>query len=541
MPEAASCEHCGKPVDVNAPSGLCPACLLRTAIEHGAGKTLAPLLPRLRYFGDYELLEEIARGGMGVVYRARQVSLDRIVAVKMMRPGVLATAEEIGRFQAEARTAAGMQHPNIVAIHEVGEFETLHYFSMDFVEGPNLSELVRQGPLAPREAARYVQVLADAVHYAHGKGVLHRDLKPSNVLVDTAGRPRITDFGLARPIEGSAGLTASGALVGTPAYMPPEQAAGEAAALSPASDCYSLGAILYELLTGRPPFQGPGPVATARMVLEKMPAAPGIDHDLDAICMRCLEKDPARRYQSAADLAADLERYGRGGQPQQHPVRRLWRAAAMVAVILVLVLLWAILQNRPKIEMATPVREPVVPVASKPSPTEPPAPKTAPSKPAPSKPAQPVTPKARKPEGISVAPEHASGARQAFTFRYSQPEGAPPIREVEIEIREVGSERACRIFADPDSDRVSMQADSTKGPGLRISGRMGQLTELANAVCSVDLSGVSYSRGDHTLNVVLPVSVKPEFAGAKEVRSWPIDARTGARLPGTIRGDWTAK
>lgn len=199
MPEGPGCEHCGKPVAANAPAGLCPGCLLRTAIEQGAGRTLAPLLPKLRYFGDYELLEEIARGGMGVVYRARQVSLDRIVAVKMMRPGVLASEDEIRRFQAEARTAAGMQHPNIVAIHEVGEFDGLHYFSMDYVEGPSLAELVRENSLAPREAARYVKVLAEAVQYAHGRGVLHRDLKPANVLVDAAGSPRITDFGLARP------------------------------------------------------------------------------------------------------------------------------------------------------------------------------------------------------------------------------------------------------------------------------------------------------------------------------------------------------
>src|SRR5580692_6469866 len=235
MPDSLQCDKCGSTVAPDAPLGLCPNCLLRTAIEYGAGQTLSPFLPKLRYFGDYELLEEIARGGMGVVYRAKQVSLDRIVAVKMMRPGLLATEAEIRRFYVEAKTAARLQHPNIVAIHEVGEFEGLHYFSMDFVEGPSLDALVRERALSSEEAARYVQVLAEAVQYAHSQGILHRDLKPSNVLVDAAGRPRITDFGLARPLGDDSGSTAAGTVMGTPAYMPPEQADGQHDRLSEAS------------------------------------------------------------------------------------------------------------------------------------------------------------------------------------------------------------------------------------------------------------------------------------------------------------------
>src|SRR5580692_9912630 len=207
MTVSTECDKCGHPVAGDAPSGLCPNCLLHVAIEHGASRALAPFLPKLHYFGDYELLGEIARGGMGVVYRAKQVSLERTVAVKMMRPGLLATEAEIRRFYVEAKTAARLQHPNIVAIHEVGEFEGLHYFSMDFVEGPSLDALVRDRPLSPAEGARYVQVLAEAVQYAHSQGILHRDLKPSNVLVDAGGRPRITDFGLARPLEEDAGTT----------------------------------------------------------------------------------------------------------------------------------------------------------------------------------------------------------------------------------------------------------------------------------------------------------------------------------------------
>src|SRR5947209_1143875 len=331
--EPVRCEQCGNEMAGDAPAGLCPICLLRTALEHGSSRALAPLLPQLRYFGDYELLEEIARGGMGVVYRARQVSLDRIVALKMMRPGLLATEDEVRRFLTEAKMAASLQHPNIVAIHEVGQLDGLHYFSMDFVEGPSLAALISpnfssgQRPLESKEAARYVATLAEAVEYAHSRGVLHRDLKPSNVLLDASGRPRITDFGLARPLEGEAGSTVSGTIVGTPAYMPPEQAAGQHERLGPASDVYSLGAILYELLTGVPPFRGASQIEIARQVIDEAPVRPGavnprVDRDLEAICLRCLEKDPARRYGTAAALAADL---GRVTRQETSEARRMGR------------------------------------------------------------------------------------------------------------------------------------------------------------------------------------------------------------------------
>ena len=464
-----------------APSGLCPGCLLRTAIEHGSARSLAPLLPKLRYFGDYELVEEVARGGMGVVYRARQVSLDRIVAVKMMRPGVLATEDEIRRFQAEARTAAGMQHPNIVAIHEVGEFDGLHYFSMDFVEGPSLDELARQGPLAPLEAARYVQLLAEAVHYAHGKGILHRDLKPSNVLVDAGGMPRITDFGLARPLEGGSGLTVTGALIGTPAYMPPEQAAGDGAPLSAASDCYSLGAILYELLTGRPPFQGANALATARMVVEQAPASlrsidPTIDRDLEAICLRCLEKDPARRYETAAELAADLERFLRGEALQAHGAswrRKRWPLAAVAAVLIGSVIVWAMARNtrRAPLTRAVPrYRRPTAPQL-----LPPPLPPRRLAKPLadarldcgrdPLHRLASLPLHRRRPAGLSVEPAHGSGNRQAFKFRYSQPEGSAPVAAAEVEFRDVQSDRSCRIFVEPDGEPGVASVQSGKGSG----------------------------------------------------------------------------
>jgi WD40 repeat protein/tRNA A-37 threonylcarbamoyl transferase component Bud32 len=277
------------------------------------------------------LLEEIARGGMGLIYKARQLSLNRIVALKMMLPSLLASATEVQRFRAEAEAAANLQHPNIVAIHEVGEHEGQLYFSMDYVEGQSLAAQVRDHPLPAETAARYVKTAAEAIHYAHRQGFLHRDLKPSNILIDAANKPRITDFGLAKRMESDSRLTTTGAVLGTPSYMSPEQAAGKNDQVGPESEVYSLGAILYELLTGRPPFQAATPLDTVLLVLNSEPVAPGLlapklNRDLETICLKCLEKERRRRYQSAQELADDLGRYLNRKPIVARPINRVNRA-----------------------------------------------------------------------------------------------------------------------------------------------------------------------------------------------------------------------
>ena len=276
------------------------------------------------YFGDYELLEEIARGGMGVVYKARQVSLDRIVALKMILAGQLASPADVQRFHAEAKAAANLKHPNIVAIHEVGQHEGQHFFSMDYVAGRSLAELVRANPLPAARAARYVQTVAEAIEHAHQQGTLHRDLKPSNVLIDEADRPHVTDFGLAKQIKAESGLTVTGQILGTPSYMPPEQAAGRTAEVGPASDVYSLGALLYDLLTGRPPFRAESVFDTIVQVVNTEPVPPrllnpSVPRALDTICLKCLEKDPAKRFASAQELADDLGRFLAGEPIRARP------------------------------------------------------------------------------------------------------------------------------------------------------------------------------------------------------------------------------
>ena len=273
-----------------------------------------------KIFGDYELLEEIGRGGMGIVYKARQRTLNRIVALKTILRGELATPEDLARFQIEAQAAANLEHPNIVPVYGAGEHDGQVYFSMRLVEGQTLSTLLARGPLRPRDAARYLAAISRAVHYAHEHGILHRDLKPSNILIDADDQPHISDFGLAKRVSGepsTAGRTATGAIVGTPAYMAPEQVSNRRGIPSPVSDVYSLGIILYEMLTGRPPFQAPTPVDTLLLVLDQDPVRPrllnpGVDADLEMICLKCIQKEPDLRYGSARALADDLDAYLHG-------------------------------------------------------------------------------------------------------------------------------------------------------------------------------------------------------------------------------------
>jgi predicted Ser/Thr protein kinase len=268
-------------------------------------------LPQM--FGEYELLAEVARGGMGVVYRARQTALGRVVALKMILAGRLANAADVLRFRTEAEAAARLQHANIVNVFDVGEIDGQHFFTMEFIEGVSLSEKLASGPLPSRAAAGYVRRIARAVHYAHKQDIIHRDLKPSNVLIDESDEPHITDFGLAKRLGDGSDQTRTGTILGTPSYMSPEQAQGKRD-VGPATDVYSLGAILYELLTGRPPFKAETPFDTVVQVIENDPVPPSllnarVEPDLETICLKCLEKDPAMRYASADAMAGDLQRY----------------------------------------------------------------------------------------------------------------------------------------------------------------------------------------------------------------------------------------
>jgi tRNA A-37 threonylcarbamoyl transferase component Bud32 len=271
----------------------------------------------VHYFGDYELLLELGRGGMGVVYKARQVGLNRLVALKMIKAGVLAGAAELRRFQNEAEAVALLDHPGIVPVYEVGEHDGQRYFSMKLVDGGNLAERLASFRAKPRAAAALMIEAAEAVHHAHMRGILHRDLKPANILVDRQGHPHITDFGLAKLMESDVELTASGAIMGTPAYMSPEQAAGRRGAMTLATDVYGLGAILYALLTGKAPFGGDSVIETLDAVRTRPPEPPTrrnaeVARDLELICLKCLEKDPADRYPTAQALADDLRRFAAG-------------------------------------------------------------------------------------------------------------------------------------------------------------------------------------------------------------------------------------
>src|SRR6059058_20476 len=334
------CRKCGAKIFTDAPKGLCTACVLETAlgifpdavagVDSSAGsldelscdnpkptsgvKEAVRAATMLGELGDYELLEEIGRGAQGVVFRARQKSLNRTVALKVISLGQWASKAHVKRFRREAEAAASLDHPSIVPIYEVGERDGYCYFSMKFVEGGQLDEVSRRTPMSIRHAAELIAKVARTVHYAHEHGILHRDIKPGNILLDDKGEPHLTDFGLARLVEAESTITRTLEVLGTPSYMAPEQAAGNNTQLTSATDVYGLGAVLYRLLTGHPPFVGGTTYETIKLLLDTEPRQPRlwnpkIDRDLSTICLKCLDKDPQRRYASALALAEDLERW----------------------------------------------------------------------------------------------------------------------------------------------------------------------------------------------------------------------------------------
>src|SRR5438067_2854017 len=332
------CRKCGAKIFPDAPEGLCTGCVLETALgifpdALAAGDACGPTdnvraenanAPRVKAteraakilgeLGDYELLEEVGRGGQGVVFRARQKSLNRTVALKVISLGQWASKVHLKRFRREAEAAASLDHPGIVPIYEVGERDGSCYFSMKFIEGGQIDEVGRRTSISLRKAAELIAKVARTVYYAHEHGILHRDIKPGNILLDQEGEPHLTDFGLARLVESESSVTQTLDVLGTPSYMAPEQAVGNNAAVSSKTDVYGLGAVLYQLLTGQPPFAGGATYETIKLLLDTEPKQPRllnpkIDRDLSTICLKCLEKDPKRRYTSALALAEDLEHW----------------------------------------------------------------------------------------------------------------------------------------------------------------------------------------------------------------------------------------
>src|SRR5215472_16193221 len=323
-PATRICDNCAEKIFDDSPQGLCPACLIDTAIDLLSSEDAQDVQPsqlsdgndaqNLKELGDYELLEEIGRGAQGVVYRARQKSLNRVVALKIIGLGHWATKAHVKRFRLEAEAAARLDHPFIVPIHEIGQSNGSCYFSMQLVEGGQLDQVIKREPMPSRPAVELIAKLARTVHHAHQRGILHRDIKPGNILLDAKGDPHLTDFGLARLVESESSVTQTLDVLGTPSYMAPEQAVGNNAAVSSVTDVYGLGAVLYQLLTSHPPFAGGTTYETIKLVLDTEPRQPRslnpkIDRDLSTICLKSLEKDPKRRYSSALSLAEDLERW----------------------------------------------------------------------------------------------------------------------------------------------------------------------------------------------------------------------------------------
>jgi WD40 repeat protein len=360
----AVCPHCGNPVQpvaqlvgqttvttsdplVHSDTAPRPVAAQTPAVNGSEAATIPPVPPAIPasahdwlHLEDYEIQGELGRGGMGVVYKARQLGLNRLVALKMVLVGGHAGQPELARFRLEAEAVAQLQHPNIVQVYDFGESHGHPYFSMEFVEGGTLAQRLDHRPLPARQAAQMAAVLARAVHAAHSRGIVHRDLKPANVLLTTDATPKITDFGLAKRLDTEVALTQSNAILGTPSYMAPEQAEGKGRAVGPSTDIYALGAILYEMLTGRPPFLAETPLDTILQVVSDAPVLPSrlqsrVPAELEAVCMKCLLKEPRRRYPTAEALADDLDRFLAGEATEAGKYRTLswlaknrWRLAA---------------------------------------------------------------------------------------------------------------------------------------------------------------------------------------------------------------------